>query len=55
MSKMDHKRREDLEISGLESLRVEIINSRRRIHFGLFHRAPNSNANYKPCFLFFSC
>ena len=41
-----YKRREDLEIRGLECLWIEVINPRRRILFGLFYRAPNSDANY---------
>ena len=30
----------------MECLWIEVINSRRRILFGLFYRAPNSDANY---------
>ena len=41
-----YKRREDLEIMGLECLWIEVINPRRQILFGLFYRAPNSDANY---------
>ena len=41
-----YKRREDLEIRGLECLWIEVINPRRRILFRLFYRAPNSDANY---------
>ena len=41
-----YKRREDLEIRGLECLWIEVINPRRRILFELFYRAPNSDTNY---------
>ena len=41
-----YKRREDLEIRGLECLWIEVINPRRRILFELFYRAPYSDANY---------
>ena len=41
-----YKRREDLEIRGVENIWIEIANNHRRILFGLFYRPPNSGANY---------
>ena len=41
-----YKRREDLEIRGVENIWIEIANNHRRILFGLFYRQPNSGANY---------
>ena len=41
-----YKRREDLEIRVLECLWIRVINPRRRILFGRFHRELNSDTNY---------
>ena len=41
------KRRDDLEIRGIESLWIELSNNRKHILFGLFfYRPPNSNRDY---------
>ena len=40
------KRRDDLEIRGIESLWIEISNNRKHVLFGLFYRPPNSNRDY---------
>ena len=41
-----YKRRKDLEIRGIECVWIEVANNNKRILFGLFYRAPNSDANY---------
>ena len=41
-----YKRREDLEIRGVETIWIKIANNHKRILFGLFYRPPNSGANY---------
>ena len=41
-----YKRRKDLEIRGIECVWIEVANNNKRIMFGLFYRAPNSDANY---------
>ena len=41
-----YKRRDDLEIKGIESIWVEVANKHKRILFGVFYRPPNSDANY---------
>ena len=41
-----YKRREDLEIRGLENIWIELANNHKRILFGIFYRPPNSDANY---------
>ena len=41
-----YKRRNDLEIRGLEKIWIEIANNHKSILFGLFYRPPNSNNNY---------
>ena len=41
-----YKRRDDLEIRGIESIRIEVANKHKRILFGVFYRPPNSDANY---------
>ncbi|MCW4344426.1 MAG: reverse transcriptase domain-containing protein [Candidatus Thiodiazotropha endolucinida] len=41
-----YKRRNDLEIQGLEAIWIEVANNHKHILFGLFYRPPNSNANY---------
>ena len=41
-----YKRRDDLEIRGIECIWIEVANSRKHILFGLFYRPPNSLANY---------
>ena len=40
-----YKRRDDLEIRGIESIRIEVANKNKRILFGVFYRPPNSDAN----------
>ncbi|MCG7883059.1 MAG: endonuclease/exonuclease/phosphatase family protein [Candidatus Thiodiazotropha endolucinida] len=40
-----YKRRNDLEIGGLECIWIEVANNKKKILFGLFYRAPNSDAN----------
>ena len=41
-----YKRREDLEIRGLENIWIELANNHKRILFVIFYRPPNSDANY---------
>ena len=41
-----YRRRNDLGPLGIECLRIEIIIKHKKILFGLFYRAPNSDANY---------
>ena len=41
-----YKRRNDLEIRGIENIWIEIANNHKSILFGLFYRPPNSNNNY---------
>ncbi|MCG7868583.1 MAG: endonuclease/exonuclease/phosphatase family protein [Candidatus Thiodiazotropha taylori] len=41
-----YKRREDLEIRGVENIWIELANNHKRILFGIFYRPPNSDANY---------
>ncbi|MEW8547336.1 MAG: endonuclease/exonuclease/phosphatase family protein, partial [Candidatus Thiodiazotropha sp.] len=41
-----YKRRADLEIGGIESIWIELVNHHKHILFGLFYRPPNSDANY---------
>ena len=41
-----YKRRDDLEVRGIESIWIELANHHKRILFGLFYRPPSSNANY---------
>ncbi|MCG8032214.1 MAG: endonuclease/exonuclease/phosphatase family protein [Candidatus Thiodiazotropha taylori] len=41
-----YKRRNDLEIGGIECIWIEVANTKKKILFGLFYRAPNSDANY---------
>ena len=41
-----YKRREDLEIRGLENIWIELANNHKRNLFGIFYRPPNSDANY---------
>ena len=41
-----YKRRDDLEIRGIESIWIEVANKHKRILFGVFYRPPNSDANY---------
>lgn len=41
-----YKRRDDLELRGIECIWIEVANSRKHILFGLFYRPPNSDANY---------
>lgn len=41
-----YKRRKDLEIRGIESIWIEIVNKHKRILFGLFYRPPSADANY---------
>ena len=41
-----YKRRDDLEVRGTECIRIELVNNKKRILFGTFYRAPNSDADY---------
>ena len=41
-----YKRRDDLEIRGIESIWIEVANKNKRILFGVFYRPLNSDANY---------
>ena len=41
-----YKRRDDLELRGIECIWIEVANSRKHILFALFYRPPNSDANY---------
>ncbi|MES9994044.1 MAG: reverse transcriptase family protein [Candidatus Thiodiazotropha sp.] len=41
-----YKRRQDLELRGIECIWIEVANSRKHILFGLFYRPPNSDASY---------
>lgn len=41
-----YKRRDDLEIRGIESIWIEVINNHKSILFGLFYRPPNADAQY---------
>ena len=41
-----YKRRADLEIRGIESIRIELVNHHKHILFGLFYRPPHSDTNY---------
>ena len=41
-----YKRRADLEIRGVESIWIELVNHNKHILFGLFYRPPNSDTNY---------
>ena len=41
-----YKRRDDLEIRGIESIWIEVANRHKHILFGLFYRPPNSDINY---------
>ena len=43
---LHYKRREDLEIWGIECIWIEVANNNKRILFGLLYRPPNSNASY---------
>ena len=43
---LHYKRREDLEIRGIECIWIDVANNNKRILFGLFYRLPNSNASY---------
>ena len=45
-----YRRRNDLEPLGIECLWIEIIIKHKKLLFGLFYRAPNSNANYYTSF-----
>ena len=44
--RLHYRRGQDLEPKGIECLWVEIINQHKHVLFGLFHRPPNSDANY---------
>ena len=44
-SGLRYKRRDDLEIRGIESIWIELANHHKRILFGLFYRPPDANAN----------
>ena len=41
-----YKRRDDLEIQGIECICIEVANHNKRILFALFYRPPNSNMSY---------
>ena len=41
-----YKRREDLEIRGIESIWIEVANKHKHILFGVFYRPPSADANY---------
>ena len=41
-----YKRRNDLEIRGIECIWIELIHNRKHILFGLVYRPPNSDAQY---------
>ena len=41
-----YKRRDDLEIRGIECLWIEVANHNKRILLALFYRPPNSNMSY---------
>ena len=41
-----YKRRDDLEIRGIECIWIEVANHNKRILFALFYRPPNSNMSY---------
>ena len=41
-----YKRRNDLEIRGIESIWIELIHNRKSILYGLFYRPPNADSQY---------
>ena len=41
-----YKRRNDLEIRGIECIWIELMHNRKHILFGLFYSPPNSDAQY---------
>ena len=41
-----YKRRDDLEIRGIECIWLEVANHNKRILFALFYRPPSSNMSY---------
>ena len=41
-----YKRRNDLEIRGIESIWIELIHNHKSILFGLFYRPPNADGQY---------
>ena len=41
-----YKRRDDLEIRGIECIWIEVANHNKHILFALFYRPPNSNMSY---------
>ncbi|MCG7870185.1 MAG: hypothetical protein JAY74_27935 [Candidatus Thiodiazotropha taylori] len=41
-----YKRRDDLEIRGVENIWIELANNHKRVLFGVFYRPPNSDATY---------
>ena len=40
------KRRHDLELRGIESIWIELVQNHKSILYGLFYRPPNANAQY---------
>ena len=41
-----YKRKDDLEIQGIERIWIEVANHNKRILFARFYRPPNSNMSY---------
>ena len=44
--RIHYKRRNDLELQNIESIWIEVANSRKHILVGLFYRPPNSDSTY---------